>query len=84
METSVKVLQKELQGARLDSEQVGGDLAAAQEQLQEVEVTLTGYADEIAALVAEQAQVRVGSLPIRLASITNGIGYSRHCSSSII
>ncbi|KAG4443750.1 hypothetical protein IFR05_000741 [Cadophora sp. M221] len=56
--SSVKVLQKELQGARLDSEQVGGDLAAAQEQLQEVEMTLNGYTEEIAALGAEQAQVK--------------------------
>ncbi|KAK6585316.1 hypothetical protein PZA11_002043 [Diplocarpon coronariae] len=55
---SVKVLQKELQGARLDSEQVGGDLAAAQEQFQEVEVALKGYGEEIAALVAEQARVK--------------------------
>ncbi|KAI9054616.1 hypothetical protein LZ554_001769 [Drepanopeziza brunnea f. sp. 'monogermtubi'] len=55
---SVKVLQKELQGARLDSEQAGGDLATAQEQLQEVEVTLNGYGEEIAALVAEEAQVK--------------------------
>jgi len=56
---SVKVLQKELQGARLDSEQVGGDLAAAQEQLQEVEQTLKAQAEEIAALVTEQAQLKV-------------------------
>ena len=37
---SVKLMQKELQGARLESEQAGGDLAAAQEQLIEVDLTL--------------------------------------------
>ncbi|KAI1638130.1 RecF/RecN/SMC N terminal domain-containing protein [Biscogniauxia mediterranea] len=37
---TVKSLQKELQGAQLDSEQVSGDLAAAKEQLQEVELAI--------------------------------------------
>ncbi|PMD23152.1 RecF/RecN/SMC protein [Hyaloscypha hepaticicola] len=55
---SVKVLQKELQGARLDSEQVGADLGAAQEQLQEVEQTLKAQTEEIATLVSEQAQLK--------------------------
>jgi structural maintenance of chromosome 2 len=56
---SVKTVQKELQGARLDQEQVGGDLATAQEQLQEVEQTLKAQAEEIAALVSEQSQLKV-------------------------
>lgn len=56
---SVKALQKELQSARLDSEQVGGDLANAQEQLQEVEQTLKAQAEEISALVSEQKQAKV-------------------------
>ncbi|KAL3417306.1 RecF/RecN/SMC N terminal domain-containing protein [Phlyctema vagabunda] len=55
---SVKVLQKELQGARLDSEQVGGDLSAAQEQLQEVEQTLNHQEEEISGLMSEQSQVK--------------------------
>ncbi|RDW92123.1 hypothetical protein BP5796_01517 [Coleophoma crateriformis] len=55
---SVKALQKELQGARLDSEQVGGDLSAAQEQLQEVEQTLEHHEEEIQALVSEQDQLK--------------------------
>jgi structural maintenance of chromosome 2 len=59
---SVKVLQKELQGARLDSEQVGADLGAAQEQLQEVEQTLKAQAEEIATLLSEQAQLKVCNL----------------------
>jgi structural maintenance of chromosome 2 len=56
---SVKGMQKELQGARLDSEQVGGDLATAQEQLQEVEHTLKAQEEELANLLAEQNQVKV-------------------------
>jgi structural maintenance of chromosome 2 len=56
---SVKVLQKELQGARLDSEQVGGDLAAAQEHLQESEQTLKAQEEEIAKLLSEQSQIKV-------------------------
>jgi len=59
---SVKMLQKELQGARLDSEQVGADLGAAQEQLQEVEQTLKAQAEEIVTLVSEQAQLKVCNL----------------------
>jgi structural maintenance of chromosome 2 len=56
---SVKVSQKELQGARLDSEQIGGDLATAQEQLQEVEFSLKVQEEEIAGLISEQKQVKV-------------------------
>ncbi|KAG9248473.1 hypothetical protein BJ878DRAFT_398575, partial [Calycina marina] len=55
---SVKVLQKELQGARLDSEQVGGDLSAAQEQLQDAEQTLKAQGEELASLISEQDQVK--------------------------
>ena len=56
---SYKVLQKELQGARLDSEQIGGDLSAAQEQLQEVEQTLKSQEEEISELISVQKQVQV-------------------------
>jgi structural maintenance of chromosome 2 len=56
---SVKSLQKELQCARLDSEQVGGDLAAAQEHLQDSEQTLRAQELEITTLLSEQAQVKV-------------------------
>lgn len=58
---SVKVLQKELQGARLDSEQVGGDLAAAQEQLQDVEQTLKTQEEELADLASQRKEVQVCS-----------------------
>jgi structural maintenance of chromosome 2 len=56
---SLKALQKELQGARLDSEQVGADLSAAQEHLQESEQALQAQDEEIVGLVSEQAQVKV-------------------------
>ncbi len=58
---SVKMVQKELQSARLESEQGGGDLAAAQEQLVEVDSTLRSQQEEIKALVQEQARVKVRS-----------------------
>lgn len=45
---SVKTLQKELQNAQLDSEQVSGDLAAAREQLQEIDLAIKAQQDEIA------------------------------------
>jgi structural maintenance of chromosome 2 len=57
--TSVKVLQKELQGARLDSEQIGGDLSAAHEYLQESDQILAAHEEEIAKLLSEQRQIKV-------------------------
>ncbi len=44
---AVKTMQKELQGARLDSEQIGGELATAQEQLQESEQALKTHEEEM-------------------------------------
>ncbi|KAI9792223.1 MAG: Structural maintenance of chromosomes protein 2 [Candelina submexicana] len=55
---SVKTLQKELQSARLESEQAGGDLAAAQEQLEEGAQTLSAQQEELQALLKEQNQVK--------------------------
>lgn len=53
-----KALQKELQGAQLDSEQVSGDLAAAREQLQETDAAIAAQEAEIAELVREQVALR--------------------------
>ncbi|KAF2259851.1 RecF/RecN/SMC protein [Lojkania enalia] len=53
---SIKPLQSEMREAMVDSEQCGGDLAAAQEQLQDVVTTLKTQQEEIDALVAEKAQ----------------------------
>ncbi|KAM0261651.1 hypothetical protein ACHAQJ_002102 [Trichoderma viride] len=54
---AVKTLQKELQGAQLDLEQVGGDLSAAREQLQEVEVGIKAQQRDIEELSKQQAKV---------------------------
>ncbi|MCJ1485015.1 Structural maintenance of chromosomes protein 2 [Schaereria dolodes] len=55
---SVKTLQKDLQAARLESEQCGSDLGAIQDQLLEVENTLRTQEDEISALLQEQAEIK--------------------------
>ncbi|KAL8298514.1 hypothetical protein RB597_006696 [Gaeumannomyces tritici] len=55
---SVKALQKELQSVQLDSEQVGGDLAAAREQLQEIDLAISAQSDEIAELAKQQAALK--------------------------
>ena len=61
VKTSVttKTLQKELQAARLEAEQTGGDLSAAQEQLVEVKSTLEAQEAEIQNLRREQGQIKV-------------------------
>lgn len=56
---SVKELQKELQSSRLDSEQVGSDLSAAEEQLAESENTLKAQVEEIDSLKREQTRLKV-------------------------
>ncbi|KAL9598063.1 MAG: hypothetical protein Q9219_004757 [cf. Caloplaca sp. 3 TL-2023] len=55
---SVKTLQKELQSARLEAEQAGSDLAAAQDQLTEMDNALTMQDAEIDELKNEQAQAK--------------------------
>ncbi|KAI0111899.1 putative SMC2 protein [Daldinia grandis] len=56
--STVKTLQKELQGAQLDSEQVSGDLAAAREQLQEFELAIKSQQEEIEDLTKKQSQLQ--------------------------
>lgn len=65
---SVKTLQKELQSARLEAEQAGADMGAAQEQLVEVDSTLKAHETEIQALQQEQKQAKVflGAIQISL------------------
>ena len=53
-----KALQKELQNAQLDSEQIGGDLASAREQLQEIDLALRAQQEELADLATQQASVK--------------------------
>ncbi|RYP32564.1 hypothetical protein DL766_003889 [Monosporascus sp. MC13-8B] len=52
---TLKSLQKELQSAQLDSEQVSGDLAAAREQLQEVELAIQSQEQEINDIAKKQS-----------------------------
>lgn len=54
---AVKTLQKGLQNAQLDSEQVGSDLSAAREQLQEVELGIRAQQRDIEDLVRQQAEL---------------------------
>ncbi|KAL4986358.1 hypothetical protein BDW68DRAFT_129897 [Aspergillus falconensis] len=61
--TSVKNLHKELQASRLESEQVGSDLSAAEEQYAESEITLKAQLEEIDSLKREQARIKVLWLP---------------------
>lgn len=61
---TVKTLQRDLQEARLESEQAEVDLAAAREQFAEVEATLKNHEKEIQVLQMEQATTKVyQSLP---------------------
>ncbi|KAJ6077417.1 uncharacterized protein N7446_000353 [Penicillium canescens] len=55
---SVKELQKELQTTRLDSEQVGSDLSAAEEQLVESDNTLKAQLEEIESQTREQIRLK--------------------------
>jgi structural maintenance of chromosome 2 len=55
---SIKPLQHEMREAMLESEQCGADLAATQEQLQEIEVALKAQQEEIDAIVSEQEQTK--------------------------
>jgi structural maintenance of chromosome 2 len=60
---SVKELQKELQTTRLDSEQVGSDLSAAEEQLVECDNTLKAQLEEIESQTREQVRLKVTAIP---------------------
>lgn len=55
---AVKTLQKELQNALLDSEQVSSDLAAAREQVLEVELAIKAQQEEIENLAKKQTKVQ--------------------------
>ena len=59
---SVKSLQKEVQSARMESEQAASDIATAQDQLAEVHSSLKAQQSELQDLQDEQRQAKV-SLP---------------------
>ncbi|KAM4056849.1 SMC proteins flexible hinge domain-containing protein [Hirsutella rhossiliensis] len=54
---AVKTLQKELQSAHLDVEQVGGDLSAARDQLQEVELGIRAQQQDVENLTKQQSEL---------------------------
>lgn len=54
----MKAMQKEFQTAQLETEQTGGDLAAAQEQLEEADTALKAQQEEVTELKREQAKVK--------------------------
>ncbi|KAI1327151.1 SMC2-like protein [Xylariaceae sp. FL0255] len=56
--SAVKTLQKELQNAQLDSEQVSSDLAAAREQLLEVELAIKAQQEELEDLAQQQMKLQ--------------------------
>ncbi|PWW74023.1 RecF/RecN/SMC protein [Tuber magnatum] len=55
---TMKTVQKEYQGAQLEREQAGGDLAASREQLEEADMALNAMQDEVAELEKEQAKIK--------------------------
>ncbi|KAL1953746.1 hypothetical protein VTO42DRAFT_2310 [Malbranchea cinnamomea] len=56
--TAVKTLQKELQASRLDAEQVGSDLTAAEEQLAEADAAVKAQMEEVKSLKKEHARAK--------------------------
>ena len=65
---SIKPLQQELREVKFDSEQCGGDLAAAQETLQENESTLKALREEVVDLMSQQGRTKVDHFPALIAS----------------
>ena len=54
----MKTLQKDLQEARLESEQAGADLSAAQEQIEEVDSNISAQETDMQTLATEQAALK--------------------------
>lgn len=57
---TVKTSQKEMQASRLEAEQAGSDLSAAEEQLAEADIAMKNQEEEMGALKKEQANIKVG------------------------
>ena len=62
---SVKTLQKELQASRLDAEQAGSDLTAAEEQLAEADAAVKAQQEEVKGLMKVHARVKVGATQLK-------------------
>ena len=71
---SIKPLQTEMREAMVESEQCGSDLAAAQEQLEEVQTNLQSQQAEVDELLAEQSRVQVSSLDSCHISMLTSLG----------
>jgi structural maintenance of chromosome 2 len=56
---SIRPLQQDMREAMLDSEQCGSDLAAAQEQVHDIQVTISAQKEELDGLVEEQDSAKV-------------------------
>ena len=77
----VKNLQKELQSSRLEAEQAGADLGAAQEQLAEVDSTIKAQDAEVEGLQTQQIQAKVSvQIPSESISIETTVGSTGYCS----
>lgn len=74
---SIKPLQTEMREAMVESEQCGSDLAAAQEQFEEVQTNLQSQQAEVDELLAEQSRVQVRSLDQCHLSILTLLGRAR-------
>ena len=59
---AVKVLQKDAQEARVEAEQMGGDLDAAKAQLEECNTALKAHDADIDGLLKEQNSIKVNDL----------------------
>lgn len=66
---AVKTMQKELQSARMESEQAASDVATAQEQLAEVNASLKAQGFELQDLQEEHRQAKVSRLFDRSTSV---------------
>ena len=81
---SVKTLQKELQSSRLEAEQAGADLGAAQEQLAEVDSTLEAQEAEIKGLQEQQTQAKVSvQIPSDSISTERIAGCTGYCAGAL-
>ena len=59
---SVKTLQKKLQASRLDAEQAGSDVTAAEEQLAAADTAVKAHMEEVNNLKKEQERAKVCSM----------------------
>lgn len=77
---SVKTLQKELQASRLEAEQAGADLSAAQDQLADVNSTIKAQEAEVEVLQKQQIQAKVSvQIPFESVDTETITGCTGYC-----